>query len=136
MKIIVDTGWIVGFLDRRDPYHAWAMETAAQYPSPYSTCEAVLSEVHFLLKGVPGASALLRRMIEDDAFDVSFSYQLHRRRVHALLDKYEDRAMDFADACILCLAEILPESHVLTVDASDFAVYRMRRNQRVSFSAP
>jgi len=28
VTIIADTGWIVGFLDRRDAYHTWARETA------------------------------------------------------------------------------------------------------------
>lgn len=136
MTIITDTGWIVGFLDRRDSYHGWARELANEFPPPYFTCESVLSEAHFLLKNVPGATTVLRQLIEEGAFDVSFSYVQHLRRVHALLEKYRDVPMDFADACVVCMAEIHPDTRVLTVDESDFRVYRIRRNKPIDFSAP
>jgi uncharacterized protein len=136
VTVIADTGWIVAFLDGRDRYHPWAKEQANQYPPPYFTCESVLSEAHFLLQRIRGATSVMRGMIEDGAMDVSFSYSRHVHRVHELLRKYEDRPMDFADACVVRMAEIHSDSLVLTVDALDFRVYRIRRNRSVHFVAP
>jgi predicted nucleic acid-binding protein len=42
--------------------------------------------------------------------------------------KNEDRQMDLADACVVRLTELMPDSRVITLDRTDFEVYR--RNGR------
>jgi uncharacterized protein len=42
----------------------------------------------------------------------------------ALLKKYRDREMDLADACIVRMTELMRDCRVITLDRSDFAVYR------------
>jgi hypothetical protein len=39
--------------------------------------------------------------------------------------------MPFADACIVRLGELLPDSVVYTTDRRDFSVYRRHRNQPI-----
>lgn len=47
------------------------------------------------------------------------------RRAQALMDRYEDLPMDFADATLVVLAEELDTRDVLTTDRRDFAIYRI-----------
>ena len=46
---LVDAGFLVALLSRRDGNHAWAMEQAARFPPPWMTFETVLSETFQLL---------------------------------------------------------------------------------------
>jgi len=48
--------------------------------------------------------------------------------VLSLLNKYADRGMDLADACIVRMTEMIRDCRVVTLDRTDFAVYR--RNGR------
>ena len=48
----------------------------------------------------------------------------------ALMRKYHEVPMAYADACLLWLAESIRECRVLTLD-SDFAVYRLGRARLV-----
>ena len=47
-------------------------------------------------------------------------------RVRALLDKYADVPMDYADATLVALADELDYTSVFTTDRTDFAVYRVK----------
>ena len=47
-------------------------------------------------------------------------------RITALMGKYENIPMDFADATLVALGERFNTRHVLTIDARDFHVYRWR----------
>ncbi len=44
-------------------------------------------------------------------------------RVQRLLRRYEDQSMSLADACLVRMSELIPDSAVMTLDA-DFRVYR------------
>jgi predicted nucleic acid-binding protein len=46
-------------------------------------------------------------------------------RVHALMSRYWDRPMDFADATLVHLAKRESISAILTIDHSDFSTYRI-----------
>jgi predicted nucleic acid-binding protein len=43
------------------------------------------------------------------------------------MSKYRDRKMDFADACLVRLADELETGDILTLDR-DFEVYRWKKN--------
>jgi len=45
--------------------------------------------------------------------------------LHALMSRYWDRPMDFADATLVYLAKRESLSAILTVDHADFATYRI-----------
>jgi len=61
MRILLDTGPLVAILNERDAYHAWSVDQARGLSPPFFTCEAVLAEAHFLLKGTKQGR---RRLIE------------------------------------------------------------------------
>jgi len=49
-RVVVDTGPLVAFLDKRDRHHDWAVSQWSQIEAPLLTCESVLSEACFLLR--------------------------------------------------------------------------------------
>ena len=53
---LVDAGFLVALISRRDANHRWAAEEASRFPPPWMTCEAVLSETFQLIGGRGTAS--------------------------------------------------------------------------------
>ena len=51
------------------------------------------------------------------------------KRLKDLTQKYRDLPMDFADGCLVAIAEQLGIQEIATID-SDFEVYRMNRNKK------
>jgi hypothetical protein len=46
---LVDAGFLVALLSRRDSHRDWAVAQARRFPPPWKTCEAALSETFHLL---------------------------------------------------------------------------------------
>ena len=132
-SVLVDAGFLVALLSRRDSHHPWAAALAPDYAPPWRTCEAVLSEAFHLLgvRGAPGLSALLRRRAVIAAFDLDNDVE----SVIKLLQKYADIPMSLADACLVRMSETLPDPIILTTD-SDFRIYRRHSRQMVPCKLP
>jgi predicted nucleic acid-binding protein len=60
--------------------------------------------------------------------DAPFRLEESSAAVRALMERYARVPMDFADACLVSLADSLGTGRILTLD-SDFHVYRWRRTQ-------
>jgi predicted nucleic acid-binding protein len=127
-NILVDAGFLVALLSRRDSHHQWAVTQAPGHAPPWRTCEAVLSEAFDLLgaRGAPGLSELLRRRALIAAFDLDNDLE----SVLKLLQKYANVPMSLADACLIRMTETLSDPIILTTD-SDFRVYRRHSRQVV-----
>jgi uncharacterized protein len=120
---LLDTGPLVALLNRADTHHAWATEQWGRIQPPLLSCEAVLSEACFLLRGRdPGPQAVLEA-VRRGAVQIAFRLTDHVSRVEQLVRKYSRVPMSLADACLVCLAELQPESTVFTIDR-DFRIYR------------
>lgn len=132
-RALVDAGFLIALLSRRDRHHAWAAAQASQRALPWKTCEAALSEIFHLVgvRGRPSLAALLRRGAVVSAFD--FTEEL--TRVLDLMQKYKDVPMSLADACLVRMSETVPDSLVLTTDA-DFRVYRRHSRQVIPCVSP
>ena len=61
---ILDTGPLVGALDSDDQWHEWAAKEFAAIRQPAVTCDAVISEACFLLRGTPDSRGKIFAMIE------------------------------------------------------------------------
>jgi uncharacterized protein len=61
---IVDTGALIASINKKDQYHRWAQKRAKKLPLPFLTCEAVLSEVWFLLRRFPIEQEKVLRLLE------------------------------------------------------------------------
>ena len=132
-NLLVDAGFLVALLSRRDSHHRWAVMQAPGHAPPWRTCEAVLSEAFHLLgaRGAPGLSALLRRR----ALIADFELDSDVESVLKLLYKYAGVPMSLADACLVRMSETLPEPIILTTD-SDFRIYRRHSRQMVPCLMP
>ena len=132
-NLVVDAGFLVALLSRRDSHHAWAVTQATQHTPPWRTCEAALSEAFHLLgrRGTPGLSALLQRHAVLPNFDLNNNLE----SVLKLLRKYADVPMSLADGCLVRMTETLSDSLVLTTD-SDFRVYRRHSRQIIPCVMP
>ena len=120
---IVDTGPLVAFLDRAERHHAWAVAHINELDAPLLLCEPVLAEAMYLLASFPPGQDALLALLEQGALAIAFSVKEHLPALRKLHQKYRDRPMSLADACIVRMAEIHERHAVLTLD-SDFAVYR------------
>jgi predicted nucleic acid-binding protein len=129
-RVLVDTGALVALLDRSEALHDWAVEVFKSLRPPLLTCEAVLAETWHLLDEAPPSRAALTRLHRDGIIRVAFDFETEASAVWRLLDKYEDVPMDFADACLVRMAEIHATPRVWTAD-SDFQVYRRNGRQAI-----
>jgi predicted nucleic acid-binding protein len=59
-------------------------------------------------------------MIERGDVVVDFNLQAETSAVR----KYADQPMDLADACLVRMTELYPDSRIFTVDRRDFRIYR------------
>lgn len=123
MTTLLDAGPLVAILNAEDAHHEWAVDHARRLGAPFLTCEAVLSEAHFLLQDTPGGRSRLIEIAESDRLRVPFSYTAHAGRVHDLVRTYSDLPASFADACLVRMAEVHDDARVFTVD-SDVRVYQ------------
>jgi len=124
LRVSLDTGPLVAFLDKDDEHHAWAAEQFARIASPLITCEAVLTEAFYLLRHHRPALDKLGGWVRVGMIETAFQLSASRERVIALMQRYSDVPMAFADACVLCMAEQSPERTVFTLD-SHVVVYRL-----------
>jgi predicted nucleic acid-binding protein len=120
---IVDTGPLVAFLDRAERHHGWVADRIAELDAPLLACEPVLTEAMYLFTRLSRAQDALLDLLENGAIRLAFQVSDHVPELRRLHQKYRDRPMSLADACIVRMAEIHEQHAVLTLD-SDFSVYR------------
>ena len=133
--VIADTGPLVAMLDRDDQDHAWAVREGRKLPPKMLSCEAVLSEVHFLTQDIPAAKARIESWLADGRLELPFTVREHHSHVHELMARYASVPMSFADACLVRMSELWPEAPVFTLD-SDFRVYRRNKRQSLPLICP
>lgn len=133
--VVLDTGPLVAFLDRKDPYHLWATEQLGGLRPPFLTCEAVISECLFLLHGKPRGVSTLLSYLREDLVKLTFELDDHLHAVSHLLIKYHDVPMSLADACLVRMSELHTNSRVFTLDA-DFKLYRRNTRQTIPLIFP
>ena len=125
---LVDTGVIVALLDRSETRHARCVTVMEGFERPLVTCEAVIAESCYLLRGLSGAPETVLKNVERGVFQIPFQLSRSAAPVRSIMRKYRDLPADFADACLIHLAEELNTGDILTLDR-DFELYRWRRNR-------
>src|SRR5438067_1620820 len=89
-----------------------------QVRPPMLVCEPVLTEVIYFLR--------------EDC--LTFDPSAHWPRIRTLMSRY--RQMDLADASVVVMTELHARSRVLTIDRTDFSVYRRNDRQLIDFISP
>ena len=134
-NVILDTGPLVAFLNRRDKFHNWALEHWDQIHPSMLTCEAVISEACFLLGGTGSGIDSVMQLIQRKIISISFHLDKHIEPVKRLLLKYRSIPISFADACLIKMSELNPDSRIFTLD-SDFNLYRKNRRRIIPTIMP
>ena len=132
-SIIADSGFWVALHNRKDKFHAEALDALDRYEEyRFLTTWPVLAEASHLLHGRVGfdAQMLFLHNIEQGGSDVFHLVEpWHLRRIRELMYKYQNLPMDLADASLVILAEELGHGHILSTDQRDFNTYRWKNYQ-------
>lgn len=134
-RVILDTGAIVALINRQDQQHQWVVCELATIQPPLIMCEAVISEAFFLLRRVRNGIETLKDLLDEKHIQVVFQLDPDVQSVTDLMIRYNSVPMAFADACLVRMAELYPNSSVFTID-QDFLIYRKNANQLISTIAP
>ena len=127
-QVIVDTGPLVALLNSSDKHHIWVVQQLGDIQPPMVTCEAVLAEATYLTRTVPVARIALIEMLGEGFLNIGMAVADHHSSLLTMVRRYNDVPMSLADACLVRLAELYPQSPVLTLD-SDFVAYRKNGRQ-------
>jgi uncharacterized protein len=130
--ILLDTGVIFALFDPDERAHARCVRALQGLFRPLVTCEAVVNESCYLLRHRPDAVDALLANFASGLFQIRFDLMNSVVQVQKLLEKYRDTPADFADACLIQMADELDTGDILTLD-SDFRHYRWRRNRTFQF---
>jgi predicted nucleic acid-binding protein len=122
---LIDTGAILALLDRTDRWHEACVTAFRQLRLPLLTSEAVLTEVFHLVGDTRGAMEAAWKFVRSGALIVATIEDEEMSHLQALMSRYWDRPMDFADATLVYLAKRESLSVILTVDQADFSTYRI-----------
>jgi predicted nucleic acid-binding protein len=129
---IADTGFLVAFANRKDKFHGWALAIAEGITEPLLTCEAVLAETAFHLQSVSISLA----MIHTGLITLAFDCNEHLAQLSALAKRFADREPDLADLCLIRMSELHPRHSVVTIDQSDFRIYRRNKRDTIPIICP
>jgi uncharacterized protein len=127
--VLVDAGPFVALIDRRDKHHARCVEALRAVTDPLVTVWPALVEAMYLLDGWQEQAALWA-MVEAGPIALAPLGEEDVPRLRTLMAKYRDLPMDLADACLVHVAERDGYRRILTVDHTDFEVYRLSGRER------
>ncbi len=130
--IIIDTGFLVAILSRRDRYHKDALQCRSKVEKrPWISTWPVLTETSYLLSNHSRSSGELEvfSLVEKGALGLFDLRQDHVPRIKALMTRYRDLPMDLADASLVILAEELDNGDILSTDRRDFGAYRFKNHK-------
>lgn len=124
--ILCDTGALFSMVDRTQPKHQSYRQTVIELNEPLLTTWACIAEVMYLALGKGGWP--MQKQVARYVFDgLLMIYDIDKDsydRLFQLMEKYQDRPMDLADATLVLAAEKTREHRILTLD-NDFLFYRI-----------
>jgi predicted nucleic acid-binding protein len=128
--LLLDTGPLVALLDRRDPYHEWSASRLGGLRGRLATTGAVVTECAFFLQDVKEGMTRLSEFLARPGIEIMNSFKSHQlQAAAALMEKYADTPMDFADATLVVLAAELQTDRIVTLDERGFRRYRHSRTR-------
>jgi len=134
-RIIVDTGPLVAYFNRRDRWHRWVADQMAALNPPLLTCEPVITEACFLIQRAGGKPADLIRKITQRSLEIGIDLEEDASGIESLMQRYADTPMSLADACLVRLTERFSDCRLFTLD-SDFEHYRRNGRQVIPLLHP
>lgn len=131
VELLLDTGPFVALVDKDEKAHADCVAALESWSGPIVTTEAVVTETLYLVGPQWRAQKNALEFILRGAFQLVPASINSLRRVSALMERYRNVPMDYADATLVALGEELETDWVFTLDRRGFGVYRL--GQRKTF---
>jgi len=128
---LADTGALLAYLDAGDRWHERCRSTLAQFRLPLVTSSAVLTKLFHLVGDNKREMDITWNFIRSGALTVAPISDADLPSLEALMRKYCDRPMDYADATLVHLAQRESISTVFTIDHDDFETYRVGGRKRL-----
>lgn len=125
---IVDTGLFVALFDPHDRWHVSATRWLADANGRLLTVDAVLTEAAYFLP--EHRRGELADLAASGIFELIAPDAAAYRRIAELLRKYTHQDPDWADICLVWLAESSNVLRIVTVDTTDFSIYRVNGRNR------
>ncbi|MBI3208045.1 MAG: PIN domain-containing protein [Candidatus Solibacter usitatus] len=130
--VLVDTGPIVAILSETDEHHEICVKQLQRIRGPLLTCWPVITEAAWLLRAYPAAIRKLLSSFQGRPFELAPLNAADLPPIAAVLAKYEDLRIQFADACLVHLANREKVEVLFTLDRRDFGVVRLARGKKLS----
>jgi len=128
-KILIDSGPLIALFDADDNHHKKAVNFIKENKFPLVTTLASITEALHLLDFNRNAQIDFLDWISKGALEVHNIDIPAFNKLRDLTIKYKDLPMDFADACLVYLAEELNITKIATIDR-DFTIYRIKNKKR------
>jgi predicted nucleic acid-binding protein len=126
--VLVDTGFLIALYRPSDRKHAASWSYLRERRHPLATVAAVIVETCFFL--APSAKLSLLSWVRQGAMPVFEVPVGVYAQIEATLRRYGDHDIDFADAALVWLANEAGARSILTVDRTDFELFRLKGNRR------
>lgn len=123
----MDTGPLVAYLVADDPAHEEVAAVWDAFRGHVVTTSAVVTEAMHFVVAAPSGPRHLADLVSasvTQVYDLCGPAELHEAA--ALMETYTDTPMDFADATLVLLAELLDLEDVFTLDRRGFSAFRTR----------
>jgi hypothetical protein len=133
---LADTGALLAYLDRADRWHDRCRSAFPALRLPLLTSAAVLTELFHLVGDDQRDTRLAWEFVRSGALTIAPLSDRDLPDLEALMRRYHDRPMDFADATLVQLAERESVSTVFTIDHDDFETYRIGGRKRFRILPP
>lgn len=124
-KILLDSGPLIALFDRDDKYHIASVEFIKNNHCQLITTLASITETMHLLDFNRNAQIDFLCWVNAGALTLEPIEVSDLFEIKKLIIQYSDLPMDFADACLVFLAEKLNVNEIATIDR-DFDVYRIK----------
>lgn len=128
-KILIDSGPLIALFDSSDRYHQAAVDFIKTNKYPLATTLASITETLHLLDFNRNAQIDFLEWIHRGAVEIHNIENSDFKRLRELTEKYRDLPMDFADSCLVYLAEKLNLNTIATIDR-DFTIYRIQGRRK------
>ena len=130
---ILDTGPLVAYLDEADPFHSSVAACFGDVSGMLCSTSAVITEaMHLLEDDRDGPRRLAELTAAAEVHIFESTQPNHLFAAAALMAKYSNVPMDFADATLVLLGDEIGVNEIITLDRRGFSTYRTAKGRSFS----
>jgi predicted nucleic acid-binding protein len=131
-KTIIDSGPIIALFDRSDKFHNKVLDFLKTYKGKLVTSWAVITEVSHMLDFNLQVQIDFLKWCEVGGIEVYDISQTEISNIRIMMEKYIDVPMDLADATLMYIANKENIKNIVSIDNSDFDIYRTLKKQSLN----